>query len=188
MLDNAHPFVPTALTELDYTYYANGSVHTVNDSSNVSSLSANTATTTYVYNPLSQVAIISQSGTGASSKEAVFGYYGNGQTHTVETAASDLEVALGTYSYDADARITALSYAKIGGAVTTTGGSDVSYGLEHDAAGNIKQVTSADGTDNYGLDNSDQLTIRHRYRPGQRKLFLRPERQPHEQRLPDRGR
>ena len=44
-----HPYVATALTELDYTYYANGSVETMSDSSDVHGLQSNTATTTYTY-------------------------------------------------------------------------------------------------------------------------------------------
>ena len=34
-LPSEHPYVATALTELDYTYYADGSVYTVTDSSSV---------------------------------------------------------------------------------------------------------------------------------------------------------
>ena len=44
----AHTYVATALTELDYTYYPNGTVETVSDKSDLSSLSGNAAWSTHV--------------------------------------------------------------------------------------------------------------------------------------------
>ena len=158
-IDNANPIVPTALTELDYTYYADGSVHTVTDSSNLSSLSGNTATTTYAYDALSRVQSISQSGSGASTKAVNFAYYADSQTETVTSTAgsSQSQVAVGTYTYDDDERLTGLAYTHNGSAIAT-GGVAIGYGLSYDAAGNITQVVSADGTDNCGLDDANELT------------------------------
>jgi uncharacterized delta-60 repeat protein/RHS repeat-associated protein len=157
-----HPFVPTGLTNLTYTYYANGSTDTVTDSSDVwdLSVSGNTATTTYFYDAVQDVTTVKQSGTGAYSKEATFTYYANGQTNT-ETfisnpGSSQTTVAVGTDTYDDDERLTNLAYTH-GGSPITTGGSDIRYGVSYDAASNITQIVSADGTDNLTLDNSDQL-------------------------------
>jgi RHS repeat-associated protein len=157
-IDNAYPIVPTALTELDYAYYADGSVHTVTDSSNVAALSGNTATTTYAYDVLSRVASIAQSGSGASTKQVNFTYYANSQVETVTSTSGASQVATGTYSYDGDERLTGLSYTHNGSAITITGGSAITYGVSYDAASNITQVVSADGTDNYGLDSANELT------------------------------
>ena len=158
-LDNAHPIVPTALTELDYTYNADGSENTVTDSSNVTALGGNTATTSYSYDALDDVTEIAQAGSGATTKQVDFAYYNDGQ---VQTATSYLtvmtQVAIGTYTYDGDERLTGLSYKHNRNAITTSGGGAISYSVSYDAASNITQVNSVDGTDNYGLDNADELT------------------------------
>ena len=111
------------------------------------------------YDALSRVKGISQSGSGAANKAAQFTYYADSQPETVMTFSGifGLQVAQGTYGYDNDGRLQTLSYAHNGSPITT-GSSAISYGLEYDAAGNITQVTSADGSDNYGLDSADQLT------------------------------
>ncbi|MGO9777899.1 MAG: hypothetical protein ACLPM3_15065, partial [Terracidiphilus sp.] len=154
----AHPYVATALTELDYTYYPNGTMETVSDKSDLSSLSGNAATTTYVYNGLDQVTSISQSGSGATAKEAAFGYDNNGEVQT-ETYSATSQVAVGSYGYDDDGRLTSLSYTHGGNAITTggTGTPAVSYAWQYDHAGNVTQQVSADGTDNYTTDSANQL-------------------------------
>ncbi len=77
---------------------------------------------------------------------------------STDTYSASSTVAVGTYLYDSDGRLSSLDYTHtIGGTPITTGSNDVSYNLEYDAAGNITQQVSADATDNYGLDNSDQL-------------------------------
>ncbi|MGO9114668.1 MAG: deaminase [Thermoguttaceae bacterium] len=151
-----NPFVPTALTGLAYTYYLDGSVHTVTDSSNV--ISNNTATTTYVDDALGRVQSISQAGSSASTKEVEFAYYNNSQVQTVATYPNDSLNTIASYDYDGDGRLTSLSYTGPGSTITTLSGSAISYGLEYDPAGNITQATSADGTDNYGLNGDNELT------------------------------
>lgn len=154
-----NPLLPTALTELDYTYYADGSVHTVTDKSNVSALSGNTATTTYSYTPLAQVASISQSGTDATAKQVQFEYNDDGSVNTVTTSygTTPTQVAVGTYTYNNDGLLTNLAYTHNGSAIDAYG-KPVAYSLEYDAAGNITQQVSADGTDDYTLDNDSQET------------------------------
>jgi len=155
-IDNAKPIVPTALTELDYTYYADGSVHTVTDSSNVSAIAVNTATTTYGYDVLSRITTISQSGSGASTKQVQFGYYNDNQVQTV-TLSGTSQVAVGTYGYDADGRLASLAYTQNSQPLKTVGNVPISYSLEEDAAGNITELVSADGTSNYTLDAANEL-------------------------------
>jgi uncharacterized delta-60 repeat protein/RHS repeat-associated protein len=150
----SHPYVATTLTTLTYTYYADGSVDTVSDGSDVSAISGNTATTTYGDDALSRVTSVSQSGTGTTTKEAAFGYYDNSQIHTVALSNG----ITGTYSYDADARLSNLSYTYTSGGSPVIGYSHpIDYALEYDAAGNITQQASADGTDDYASDQADQL-------------------------------
>jgi hypothetical protein len=66
-------------------------------------------------------------------------------------------VATGSYGYEDDGRLTSLDYTQGSSAIYTSSGQPISYGVEYDKASNITQVTSADGTDNLGVDNSDQL-------------------------------
>ncbi len=151
-----HPYVATALEELDCTYNVDGSVHTVSDRSDLAALAGNTATTTYTYDPLARVTSISQSGTGVSAKQTQYGYYDDSRVHTVTASAGAAQVYLATYGYDADGRLTSLAYTHNGAAITT-GGNAVSYTASYDPAGNLVKMVSADGTDNYTLDNSNQL-------------------------------
>ena len=77
---------------------------------------------------------------------------------TVQSYQNGSQVSSGAYSYDGDGRLTALGYKHADNSdITTTGGQAVGYALEYDAAANITQVVSADGTDNYGIDPADQL-------------------------------
>ncbi|MGO9114664.1 MAG: RHS repeat domain-containing protein, partial [Thermoguttaceae bacterium] len=121
-------------------------------------ISNNTAATTYVDDALGRVQNISQAGSGASTKEVVFAYYNNSQVQTVATYPNDLLSTVASYDYDGDGRLTSLSYTGPGTTITTLSGSAISYGLEYDPAGNIMQATSADGTDNYGLNDDNELT------------------------------
>ena len=146
-----HPFVSTALTELDYTYYADGSVHTVTDSSNVAGLSGQSGTTTYAYDAMDNLTQLQQSGTGVTSKQVNYTYYADSQTHTVSRSVGGVAVAASTYTYDGMGRISTLQH--------TYGTSGViNYSWQYDAASNVTEEVSPDGTDNYALDASNQLT------------------------------
>ena len=143
--------VPVALTELDYTYYADGSVHTVTDSSNVAGLSGQSGTTTYAYDAMDNLTQLQQSGTGVTSKQVNYTYYADSQTHTVSRSVGGVAVAASTYTYDGMGRISTLQH--------TYGASGViNYSWQYDAASNVTEEFSPDGTDNYGLDASNQLT------------------------------
>ena len=157
----AHPYVSMALTEIDYTYYADGTVASASDSSDLSTVNTNTATTVYVHDALGRVTAIVQSGTGGvSEKRVYFAYNDDSQVTSFTTypGSSTTEVTYCPFVYDGDGRLTGLSYFTSTGAAQTTGGATISYGVSYDAASNITQVVSADGTDNYGVDNADQLT------------------------------
>jgi RHS repeat-associated protein len=166
---NSNP-VPVALTDLTYTYYANGNTASVTDGSDISSF---TGYTDFSYNALSQVVNewqgVNTSGGSAitaEDKQANFTYNGAGQTATITTYGDGFdgeggtEVAKGTYSYDAGGRLTGLGYTNassdgIDAYGTTT---PISYTVGYDPASNITSVASADGSDTLTLDNEDQLT------------------------------
>jgi RHS repeat-associated protein len=61
------------------------------------------------------------------------------------------QIALSTYSYDNQNRLTQLAHAKGATALAT-------HNWVYDAASRITQMTSSDGTSSYGYDNTDQLT------------------------------
>ena len=174
------PAVPVALTELDYTYYADGSVKTVSDSSNVSGLAAKTGTTTYAYNSDSDVAQITQSGTGATNKDVQFTYNADDSLDTISRYnglnSSAPLVATTSYrtttggagsGYDGMGRVTNMQQETYGSSPTT-----VSYSWQYDVASNVAQATnSIDGADAYTVDHSDQLTSALADQP---ELHLRP--------------
>ena len=152
---DANPLVPTALTALDYTYNADGSVHTVTDASNVPGLITG-ATTTYTYTPLGQVQQIQQSGEGLTSKQVNFNYLADGSTQSVTRYAGSTptEVATSTYAYDGMGRVSSLTNTHANAPI------DNYTSLGYDAASNVTQmVSSVDGTTNYtDYDAVNQLT------------------------------
>ena len=75
------PIVPTALTRLDYQYYADGSVKAVTDRSNVILFAG--ATTTYAYDALGNLTSLSQSGSGVTSKSVTFTYNADSSPDTI---------------------------------------------------------------------------------------------------------
>ena len=144
--------VPSALTELDYTYYADGSVHTVTDSSNV--ISGESGTTTYAYDANGNMTQAQQSLNGAAANEvANMTYYGNGSVNTIaRDAAGSVAVATSSYTYDGMGRLSTLD--------NTQGGNPLdNYTFSYDNASNMTSMTSTiDGTDNYTLDDANQVT------------------------------
>ena len=144
-----------------------------------------------------------QYGAGAAAKkQANFTYYANGQTNTVNSytgwvSQDAVQVATGTYSYDADGRTTGLSYTHLSGSsyipIDTMSDQAISYGLKYDSAANITQFASADGTDNIGDDAVDEAHKRQPElddfdgKPRKRKLFFRRQRRPHRWRILSRA-
>ena len=162
----AAPYVPTALTELDYTYNADGSVHTVTDSSNV--VSGKGGQVTYSYDAVDDLTeVTDQSAPGASgvtAKRVNFTYNAAGQPlsiirrsgladNSTFVAVTNYTTPTGGSGYDGDGRLVAMQVS-IDAPFSST---QQSYGWQYDAAGNVTQETSPDGTDNYTLDNTDQL-------------------------------
>ena len=161
-----NPTVPVALTELDYTYYADGSVHTVTDKSDVHSLSSKGGTTTYVYDSLDRLTqITNQNASGASgvtNKDVVFTYNADSSPDTVTryngltsggtlVATTKYQTSTGGSGsgYDAMGRLTAMQQ--------TFGWTSRNYSWQFDSASNITQMVSPDGTSNYALYSDDQL-------------------------------
>jgi RHS repeat-associated protein len=99
----------------------------------------------------------------AEKKQANFTYNGAGQTASITTYGDGFEgsgeqVATGTYTYDGDGRVSTLTYTHGESDIDAYGTSTpIAYGLTYDAASNITQVVSADGTDNVTLDACSQL-------------------------------
>ena len=146
----AQTFSP--LVTLNYTYYADSSVHTVTDTSSVSALAAQRDDND-VYDAVDQITQVQQSGTNATTKQAALTYYNDGQTNTVvrSVGGTPVEVATSTYTYDGMGRLTGLVHSK--GGVTITG-----YTFSYDAASNMTVMTSTlDGTDNYTVDDWTSL-------------------------------
>jgi RHS repeat-associated protein len=154
------PTVPVALTELDYTYYADGTVHTVSDTSNVSTLAGNSGTTTYAYDPLDRLTQLQQSGSGVTSKQVNFAYDADSETTSITrynglstnapvVATTSYTTPTGASGYDGMGRLVAMQQ--------TFGSTQHAYTDTFDAASNLIQQTSPDGTDNYALNGTDEL-------------------------------
>ena len=91
-----------------------------------------------------------------SSKQVQFTYDNDSQVRTITSYSGTSQVAVGTYADNQDGELTGLNYTHDGSAITT-GGFVINYTVEYDAAGNVTEVVSADGTDNYTVNSSDQL-------------------------------
>ena len=107
-----------------------------------------------------------QNGTGSTGivpKQVSFAYNDAGQPLSIYChAASDPVDALVTHyatasggsGYDGDGRLVAMQVS----INTLFFPTPANYSWQYDAAGNITQEISPDGTDNYSLDSADQLT------------------------------
>ena len=149
-----YSFVPTALTELDYTRYLDGSVGAVSDTSG--------GTAQYYYDALDRlVSVTAPAGSGVSYKCATFAYNAASQptvTYYWQQTGSNANLVCSTFyttstggtGYDGMGRLTNMQ--------ESFSGNSRSYSWQYDAASNITQTTSsADGTTAYTLDSSDEL-------------------------------
>ena len=154
ILDNPNPFVPVALTELDCTFNADGTEHSVSDKSDVSALANKSATTTYSYDALARTTQIQESGDGSTPKQVNYTYFDDGAVHTVTRydGSPSALVATTTDGYDGMGRLTSLN--QVFGATPTTH----SYTWQYDVASNIIQAVTPDATQGYTLDNANELT------------------------------
>ena len=142
--------VPTAFTTLAYTYYADGSVHTVADTSDI--FTTENGLTTYAYDHNGNMTSAVQSGGGVAAESATMGYNANGSISTITRDAGSTFVAASTYSYDGMGRTIGLQQSY--GASST-----VNYSWQYDAASNVLQAyNSIDNADNYTVDKADQVT------------------------------
>ncbi|HEV2969531.1 MAG TPA: autotransporter-associated beta strand repeat-containing protein [Pirellulales bacterium] len=158
--------VPKALEELDYSYNADGTTKSVTDKSDLSSLSAKSGTTSYLYDAVGDVTQIAQQNTsgysasGITPKTVNFTYNADGSLDTIARydGTSNTLAATTKYrttsggagsGYDGDGRLTNLQQVF---------GATHSYAFQYDAAGNVTQQTSFDGTANYAFDNANELT------------------------------
>lgn len=113
-------------------------------------------TESFTYDAINRLTQVTQTGTGAVNKRVNFTYNPIHQMETLKRYA-DLTgtslVATSTYSYDPMSRLTQVAHTQ---GATTTNLNTYSYG--YDAASRIVQISSADGTNTYSYDDTDQLT------------------------------
>ena len=126
----AQTFSP--LVTLNYTYYADSSVHTVTDTSSVSALSGRAGPNNVCTTRSTKLPRCSNRAPTPRTKQAALTYYNDGQTNTVvrSVGGTPVEVATSTYTYDGMGRLTGLVHSK--GGVTITG-----YTFSYDAASNM---------------------------------------------------
>ena len=165
-IDNANPIVPTALATLNYTYDADGNNTAAGEASIASNDSGSTISREYdAASDLKQVEQSAGSTPGGTvNEQVVLGYYGDGSLESVHRYAGDgtCAVADSTYVYDADGRLTSLTYSSLN---YNNGGDDEpfapGYTFEYDAAGNVTYGTSnaaMDDSTTYSNDAADELT------------------------------
>jgi YD repeat-containing protein len=146
-----NPFVSNAVTEFNYTYFADGGMKSVVDDWG--------NRIDYQYDALGRMTQEKQSGSQTSTKQADFTYYDDNQTRTIARAygTTPTNVATSTYGYDGMGRLTSLSHVHGG---TTL----AAYTWQYDLASRMIYMTSPDGiTDltntagGFGYDATNQL-------------------------------
>ena len=138
-----------SLVDFDYAYDDGGNLLTAADSLG--------ATTTYTYDAVYQLDTIIQTGTGADSKSVDFNYLDDGQLLRIQRHSnatfSSLVVTTDYDQYDDIGRLKILKHT-----FDDNPARSFNYDYAYDAASRITQVNSADGTDDFGYDNTHQLT------------------------------
>jgi RHS repeat-associated protein len=169
--------VADVFSALTYTYDARNRVKTVDnlgtpnapnvvltyeydDNSNVLSVAdviggTGGATTTYAYDALDRLVMLTQAGASLSDKRVDFAYNPLGQYSAIDRY-SDLagtQLVIGTdYSYDAQNRLMRIDHKN------SSGASVAFYDYVYDLASRITQITDVDGVTTYSYDDRDQLT------------------------------
>ena len=139
----------SSLADFDYSYDDGGNLLTATDSLG--------ATTTYTYDAVHQLDTIVQAGTGSASKSVDFDYLDDGQLLRIQRHSnatfSSLVVTTDYDQYDDIGRLKILKHT-----FDDNPARSFNYDYAYDAASRITQVNSADGTDDFGYDNTHQLT------------------------------
>jgi len=132
---------------------------------NRTSLSATIAGTkdffnSFGYDALSQLLSVTQmgqsGGNAVAPKGIGFAYNLDGQftgalRFDPTTASPHPDIALGTFSYDAQGRLASLAYTHAGNPIDT-------FGYQYDTLDRVSQFSSIDGTASYAYDKTSQLT------------------------------
>jgi len=145
---NGGPFVQNALVQSNDTYDAAGNLTQLTDSA------YGGGTTTYQYDALNRVTAVIQAVGVVVDARANYTYRADGSIGTLTRYSDDgnTVVATSAYSYDGMGRLIGLIDTN------GTGTTLASYSWTFDLASNITSMTSVDGTTNYSLDNTNQLT------------------------------
>ena len=148
-VDNAGtPGVPRVV--LTYGYDLVGNVNSVSET--IDGQAA--AVTSYLYDSQNRVISIQQTGTNVADKRVDFSYNAAGQTDTIQRDADlsgNAPVANTIYNYDGAGRLDSLTDFHSGLVLAN-------YQFTLDAAGQITQESSNDGTTGNTYDNTGQLT------------------------------
>ena len=136
---------------LTYTYDGVGNVRTVSDT--IEGVAG--ATTTYGYDALDRLLILTQAGGGTSDKRVEFAYNPLSKYASInrysDFAATQL-VAGTNYSYDAMNRLANITHRNAGG------GTIAFYDYTYDTDSRITRIVDVNGTTDYIYDDRDQLT------------------------------
>ncbi len=155
----ANPGAPTVVLNTGYGDVGQGyRLDGLRTSSSVEIAGTADYVATFAYNALNQLTEISQAGQGGSAvagKHVSLTYTDTGLIESVtryaSTDASNL-VVIGDYTYDAQGRLTALSYYQDPANPLNE------YTWAYDAAGRLIRQTSSDGSADYAYDASGQVT------------------------------
>ena len=142
------------MAELSYTYYADGSVASVTDSSSLA-CGNNSGQTAYSYDALGDTVFINLFASGPPIKVATFSYNAAGQP-----TASALTCSTGWAPSWSRSRCLHGVLLRRDGRVTSVSHTGIdTFTYQYDPAGNVTHMSSSvDGTTNYTLDNADELT------------------------------
>ena len=150
--------MPDPLVTLNYSYDADGNNTATGEASIASNDSGSTISQSY--DALSDLTQVKQAMGGTVNEQVDLTHNSDGSLHTVSRYAGDGTsfVVSSTDLYDADGRLTSLTYSSLNYINSTTFVAP-GYTFQYDPAGDVVSSTSAmDGGTTYRNDDADQLS------------------------------